>query len=291
MASLTSRRLSRRRFLEIAAAGAATVGGGYGLLLEPSDFAIEQVKIAAPLPTGLRIGAVSDFHLADHISQERVEAAVRHLRAESPDLIVLLGDYSTAMHTESVIHRNVERALDILGSLDAPLGVYAILGNHDVTHKLDDIATVIERHGPTPLVDNGVVLSVHGERFGIVGLADALQMKPKPNLALAAIPSGVSYLGLVHEPDAGPTLIPHAALVLSGHSHGGQVRLPLIGAPVLPELGRRLPWGLRRDGKTLVYTSRGVGMVPPRIRINCRPEITLITIVNQGGIRPQRPHV
>lgn len=285
------RRLSRRRFLEIGAAAAATAGGGYSLLFEPSDFVVERIEIAAPLPTGLRIGAISDFHLADHISQQRVEAAVRHLRNETPDLIVLLGDYSTAMHTESTIHRNVERALEILGTLDAPLGVYAILGNHDVTHKLDDIATLIHQHGPTPLVDQSVVLSMHGERFGIVGTADALQMRPKPNAALSAIPSGVSYLGLVHEPDAGPRLLPDAALVLSGHSHGGQVRLPVIGAPILPELGRRLPWGLRRDGKTLVYTSRGIGMVPPRIRINCRPEITLITIVNQGGQRPMTPRV
>jgi predicted MPP superfamily phosphohydrolase len=204
---------------------------------------------------------------------------------------MLLGDYSTAMHTESVIHRNVERALEILGTLEAPLGVYAILGNHDVTHKLDDIATVIRRHGPTPLIDEAVVLSTHGERFGVVGLTDALQLKPKPRVALAAIPSGVPFLGLVHEPDAGPKLLPEAALVLSGHSHGGQVRLPLLGAPILPELGRRLPWGLRRDGRTLVYTTRGVGMVPPRIRINCRPEITMITIVNQGGARPMRPRV
>jgi len=283
------RRFSRRRLLEIAVAGAATAGGGYALLLEPSEFTVEQVHIAAPLPTGLRIGAVSDFHLADHISQQRVEAAVRLMRDEAPDLIVLLGDYSTAMHTESVIHRNVERALEILGTLEAPLGVYAILGNHDVTHKLDDIATLIQRRGPTPLVDNAIVLSTHGERFGIVGLADALQMKPKPRSALSAIPTGVAYLGLVHEPDAGPKMLPDAALVLSGHSHAGQVRLPLIGAPILPELGRRLPWGLRRDGKTLVYTSRGVGMVPPRIRINCRPEVTVITIVNQGGMRPMAP--
>jgi predicted MPP superfamily phosphohydrolase len=285
------RRFSRRRVLELALAAAATAGGGYALLLEPSEFTVERVNITAPLPTGLRIGAVSDFHLADHISQQRVEAAVRHLRAEKPDVIVLLGDYSTAMHTESVIHRNAERALEILGTLEAPLGVYAILGNHDVTHKLDDIATVIKRHGPAPLIDQAVLLTTHGERFGIVGLADALQMKPKPRSALASIPEGVPYLGLVHEPDAGPKLLPDAALVLSGHSHGGQVRLPLIGAPILPELGRRLPWGLRRDGQTLVYTSRGVGMVPPRIRINCRPEITLITIVNQGGQRPMRPQI
>jgi predicted MPP superfamily phosphohydrolase len=291
MTTAVSRRISRRRVLELALAAAATAGGGYGLLLEPSEFTVERVDISTPLPTGLRIGAVSDFHLADHISQQRVQAAVHQLRAESPDLILLLGDYSTAMHTESVIHRNVERALEALGKLEAPLGVYAILGNHDVTHKLDDIATIIKRHGPTPLIDEAVLLSTHGERFGIVGLADALQMKPKPRLALANIPTGVAYLGLVHEPDAGPKLLPDAALVLSGHSHGGQVRLPLIGAPILPELGRRFPWGLRRDGKTLVYTSRGVGMVPPRIRINCRPEITLITIVNQGGQRPMRPRV
>jgi len=105
------------------------------------------------------------------------------------------------------------------------------------------------------------------------------------------VPKGVPYLGLVHEPDAASKLLPQASLVLSGHSHGGQLRLPGIGAPVLPQLGKRLPWGLRRDSNTLVYTSRGVGMVPPRIRINCRPELTLITIVNSGGRAPMAPLV
>ena len=273
----------------MAVAGTITSASGYSLLVEPSEITVENVKIAANLPTGLRIGALSDFHLADHISQERVEGAVRLLQRASPDLILLLGDYSTAMHTESVIHRNVERALEILGKLDAPLGVYAILGNHDVSRGLDDIATIIRQHGPVPLIDSAVVLSTHGEKFAIVGLADALQMKPDPHATLGLVPKGTPYLGLVHEPDAAARLLPRASLVLSGHSHGGQVRLPGIGALVLPELGKRLPWGLRRDGETLVYTSRGVGMVPPRVRINCRPEVTMITIVNSGGKTPQAP--
>ncbi|HEX3723659.1 MAG TPA: metallophosphoesterase [Nitrolancea sp.] len=282
-------RITRRQFMRMAIAGTVTGASGYALLVEPAELKLENVKIKADLPTGLRIGALSDFHLADHISLERVEAAVRLLQRSSTDVIVLLGDYSTAMHTESVIHQNVEQALEILGKLNAPLGVYAILGNHDVSHKLNDIATIIHQHGPTPLIDTGVVLSIRGEKFAIVGLADALQMKPDPLGALGIVPQGVPYLGLVHEPDAAAKLLPHASLVLSGHSHGGQVRLPLIGAPVLPQLGKRLPWGLRRDGQTLVYTSRGVGMVPPRIRINCRPEVTLITIVNSGGETPMPP--
>jgi uncharacterized protein len=291
MGAKMPRRISRRQLLRMAAAGTITGASGYALLVEPSELTVENVKIEANLPSGLRIGALSDFHLADHISQQRVEAAVRQLQRLSPDVILLLGDYSTAMHTESVIHRNVELALEILGKLDAPLGVYAILGNHDVSRGLDDIAAIIHRYGPTPLIDTGVVLSTHGERFAIVGLADALQMKPDPRGALGIVPKGVPYLGLVHEPDAASKLLPQASLVLSGHSHGGQVRLPGIGALVLPELGKRLPWGLRRDGNTLVYTSRGVGMVPPRIRVNCRPEVTHITIVNSGGRTPMAPLV
>ncbi|HVB63953.1 MAG TPA: metallophosphoesterase [Nitrolancea sp.] len=284
-------RISRRQVFRMVAAGTITGASSYALLIEPSELTVENVKVKTNLPTGLRIGALSDFHLADHISQQRVEAAVRQMQRLSPDVILLLGDYSTAMHTESVIQRNVELALEILGTLDAPLGVYAILGNHDVSRGLDDIATIIHRHGPVPLIDTGVVLSTHGEKFAIVGLADALQMKPDPFGALGIVPKGVPYLGLVHEPDAASKLLPQASLVLSGHSHGGQVRLPGIGAPVLPQLGKRLPWGLRRDSNTLVYTSRGVGMVPPRIRINCRPELTLITIVNSGGRAPMAPLV
>ena len=283
-----SQRLSRRTLLRFAAAGSVAGAAGYSLLIEPSDFRIEHVRVAANLPVGLRIGALSDFHLADAVSESRVKDAVRLLAQQSPDLIVLLGDYSTAMRSGSVIHGHVETALEILGKLAAPLGVYAILGNHDITRDLPDLGQMIRQKGMTPLVNSGTLLSVHGQRFAVVGLADALQAQPDPALAARAVPAGTPILGLVHEPDAS-SMLPGASLVLSGHSHGGQVRLPWIGAPVLPRLGRRFPWGLRQNGNTLVYTSRGVGMVPPRIRINCHPEITLIEVVSSGGQRPMPP--
>lgn len=269
-------------------AGSLTAVSGYALLIEPSEFEIEKTKVKAELPPGLVIGALSDFHLADTISHERVETAVRQLAREAPDLIVLLGDYSTAMHSGADIYRHVSTTLEILSSLSAPLGVYAIPGNHDITPSLPDIALMIRSHGIVPLIDASVTLAVHGERFGIAGLNDALRTNPDPQAAMGDVPAGVSLLGLVHEPDAAP-LLSRASLVLSGHSHGGQVRLPVIGAPVLPNLGRRFPWGLRSDGNLLIYTSRGVGMVPPRIRINCRPEITIIEIVSAGGRTPLGP--
>ncbi len=281
-------RLSRRALLRMTVAGAMTGAVGYALLIEPSEFRVEHVRIQADLPTGLRIGAVSDFHLADAVSQARVEAATKLLADQSPDLITLLGDYSTAMNSDSDIHRHVETALGILSKLSAPLGVYAILGNHDVTRPLADLDRLIRQHGMTPLINAGTMITSHGERFAIAGLADALQAKPNPRTAMQGVPEGVPVLGLIHEPDAS-SLLTGSSLVLSGHSHGGQVRLPWIGAPVLPRLGRRFPWGLRRNGETLVYTSRGVGTVPPRIRINCPPEITLIEIVNSGGQIPLPP--
>ncbi len=285
-----SQRLTRRTLLRFAAAGAVAGAAGYSLLVEPSDFRIENVRVAANLPVGLRIGALSDFHLADAVSESRVKEAVRLLAQQSPDLIVLLGDYSTAMRSGTVIRDHVKTALEILGQLSAPLGVYAILGNHDVTKDLPDIGQMIHQKGITPLVNSGTMLTVHGERFATVGLADALQARPDPTLASRDIPDGTPILGLVHEPDAS-SMLPGASLVLSGHSHGGQVRLPWVGAPMLPKLGRRFPWGLRQNGNTLVYTSRGVGTVPPRIRINCHPEITLIEVVSSGGQRPMAPMV
>lgn len=283
-----SQRISRRALLRMAVAGTVTSATGYALLIEPSELRIEQVKVQTELPTGLRIGALSDFHLADTVSRKRVEEAVRLLKRQSPDLILLLGDYSTAMHSGRVIHRHVATALDILSSLSAPLGVYAILGNHDITPALPDLGSMISSRGLIPLIDTSVLLTTHGERFAIVGLNDALQKKPDPTIALSGIPNGTPTLGLVHEPDAS-SLLSGSALVLSGHSHGGQVRLPVIGAPVLPRLGRKFPWGLRTNHGTLVYTTRGVGMVPPRLRVNCPPEITMIEIVNSGGMRPMPP--
>ncbi len=283
-----SQRISRRALLRMAVAGAVTTTAGYALLVEPSEFQIEHVKVKTDLPTGLRIGALSDFHLSDTVSRKRVEESVRLLKRQSSDLILLLGDYSTAMHSGRVIHGHVATALDILSTLSAPLGVYAILGNHDITPALRDLGSMILSRGMTPLIDKSMLLTTHGERFALVGLNDALQKKPNPKTALSGVPNGTPTLGLVHEPDAS-ALLSGSSLVLSGHSHGGQVRLPVVGAPVLPNLGRKFPWGLRSNNGTLVYTTRGVGMVPPRIRLNCPPEITLIEIVNSGGATPMRP--
>ena len=283
-----SQRISRRAVLRMAVAGTVTSVSGYALLVEPSELRIEHVKVQTELPTGLRIGALSDFHLADTVSRKRVEEAVRLITRQSPDIILLLGDYSTAMHSGRVIHGHVATALDILSKLSAPLGVYAILGNHDITPALPDLASMISSRGLMPLIDQSVLLTAHGERFAVVGLNDALQKKPDPTSATNGVSHGTPTLGLVHEPDAS-SLLRGSALVLSGHSHGGQVRLPVIGAPVLPRLGRKFPWGLRNNGGTLVYTTRGVGMVPPRLRVNCPPEITLIEIVNSGGLRPMPP--
>jgi predicted MPP superfamily phosphohydrolase len=285
-----SQRISRRALLRMAVAGTATSVAGYTLLVEPSELRVDHVKIETDLPTGLRIGVLSDFHLADTPSRKRVEEAVRVLTAQAPDIITLLGDYSTAMHTESDIHGFVDTALEILGKLSAPLGVYAILGNHDITRALTNVGEMISKHGITPLINSSVTLRIHGEQFAVVGIDDAIQGHPNQRPAMREIQGVMPVLGLIHEPDASSWMAGFP-LILSGHSHGGQVRLPGFGAVVLPQLGRQFPWGLRRNGEALVYTTRGVGMVPPRIRFNCPPEVTIIEIVDSGGRKPMPPVV
>src|SRR5262249_34591136 len=116
-------------------------------------------------------------------------------------------------------------------------------------------------------------------RLWLAGVDDVIEGKPDMDRTLRGIPGNEAVILLAHEPDFADQVVQYPVdLQLSGHSHGGQVRIPLIGAPYLPELGRKYPWGLRRIGRLTLYTNVGIGTIRVPFRWNCPPEITLITL-------------
>ncbi len=276
--------LTRRRFLQLtgvlgATAGAAALGSVYGFNVEPNQLQIERVTIPlARLPgafDGLTLVQLSDLHFGPYVSEEHLGEMVKMTNALKPDAIVLTGDLVNSSW------RFIQPCADLLKKLHAPLGVFAVLGNHDYWIGFLDLLLKALREANVRVLRNQAIPFTRGRAtMYLVGLDDLWQQLADLRLALSTVPYGACKVVLMHEPDyADVAAQAEVDLQLSGHSHGGQVRLPFIGPLILPRYAEKYPMGLARAGNfTQVYTTRGVGVLPPAVRINCPPEITHITL-------------
>ena len=278
---------SRRRFLGLLAGGAvagAAIGTGlYARFGAIHRFVIERHTVSvAGLPAaldGLRIAQLSDLHIDPYTGAPYLERAVAAVNALEPDLALLTGDFITDRADA------IRDLAPLLAELRPRYGVYASLGNHDLWHGAPLIRRTLEAHGVPVLVNEGVTVAVRGARLYLAGIDSGWGGGPDMQQALRGHPQGVPVVALVHEPDLidGLARDERITLQLSGHSHGGQIRLPGFGAPVLPYLGRRYDLGLYRVGPTWLYTNRGVGVGGVPLRLNCPAEIAEITLVRGDG--------
>jgi predicted MPP superfamily phosphohydrolase len=237
---------------------------------------------------GFRIAQLSDLHYDDYFSVVPLRKAIVMVNDLQPDLIVLTGDFVTSPLRERRRRsmpepRGAAKAIEpcalLLTQLRAKSGVVAVLGNHDVDTAPGHINSVLESHGIPVLKNRSLPLERQGNRLWLAGVDDVLRGKPDLGLALKGISASERVVLLAHEPDwADYDARYHVDLQLSGHSHGGQIRIPFIGAPYLPELARKYPWGLRRIGPLTLYTNCGIGTIRIPMRLNCPPEITLFTL-------------
>jgi predicted MPP superfamily phosphohydrolase len=240
---------------------------GLQIGLSPSSLRLEQVQISIPgLPApldGFRIGLLTDLHLGRTTPLPLVERAFALLRERRPNLVLLAGDLVSS-----------PAGLAPLTELVATVApVYAVTGNWD--YWFAELRQIPGLH----LLENEGAEVAPG--LWLAGLADVQQGEPDLTRALAGAPPEAVRLLLVHEPDWADQLRPadRIALQLSGHSHGGQIRLPLLGPLILPPAGRKYHTGRYQTPATQVYTSRGVGAAHLPIRIGARPEVTEITLV------------
>lgn len=276
---------SRRDVLKgLAAVGVGVVAGAanHGYVYQRRHLTITretlQVSGLSDALSGLRIGLLTDLHRSDTVTHEMADAAVQALLAEDPDIIVLGGDYVTwgggrARHF-------VTPAAEALAPLKARHGVYAVLGNHDDDH---DMPAALSRKGFTVLRDARTRISVRGEAVDLAGI----RFWTRKAVDIARVLKGTSQnlILLAHNPSRLPEAASLAVpLMLSGHTHGGQIVLPGLGAVA----ARNFPvvQGSARRGSTAVFVSRGVGTVYLPIRLNCPPEVAVLTIepVMQIGV-------
>jgi len=272
-----------RRVLLGAALGVLLLGGlVYVRKVEPED--VEVVPVSLVLPRldavfdGYRIAQISDIHADGWMTPGRVLGLVNLVNAEAPDLVAITGDFATYSRFRSLI-RHASRLVAPLRRLQATDGVVAVLGNHD--HKTDarTVRRVLAASGVIELHNAVLTLRRGGESLYLCGVDDLKEGAPRLDRALERLSEEGAAVLLAHEPDFADESAATGRfdLQLSGHSHGGQVGVPLLRYPFLPKLSRKYPTGLYRVGDMFLYTNRGLG-AHPRFRFNCRPEITVFTL-------------
>jgi predicted MPP superfamily phosphohydrolase len=274
----------------VAATSALAVVGD-GTIFEANNPKVVSIEIPlSRLPQswdGFRIAQLSDLHYDDYFSIVPIRKAVDLVNGLQPDLVVVTGDFVTSPPSERRslqirAAKAIEPCAQLVAEMRARFGILASLGNHDVATDGAYITNVLQSHGISVLRNRSVSFERNGERLWVAGLDDVLEGKYDMKLALKGIPQAEPVVLLVHEPDYA-VYVKNVDLQLSGHSHGGQIRFPLVGAPVLPVMGREYPRGLRRLGPLTLYTNVGIGTIWIPMRLNCPPEVTLITLRASAG--------
>ena len=277
MTGLTPGTWTRRDVLRgLTAAGAGIVAGtaDHGFVYQRHWLTVTRATLPvsglADALSGLRVGLLTDLHRSDTVSHAMASAAVQALLAEDVDLIVLGGDYVTWGGGRA--RQFVTPAAEALAPLQARHGVFAVLGNHDDDH---DMPAALARNGFTVLRDARTRIVVRGEPLDLAGIR--FWTRKAADIARVIRGASANLILLAHNPARLPEVAKLTVpLMLSGHTHGGQIVLPGLGAiaarefPVVEGMGRR-------EGTT-IFVSRGVGTVYLPIRLNCPPEIAILTL-------------
>jgi len=304
-------KMTRRRFFKLFVRGGVmscvATGGGlaYATTIEPGRIRNREVAIRLKgLPAAFdsyRIAHISDIHMDTWMDAARFLAIAERVNAVGADAIVITGDFVSidqrakdgqGRHVGDVLTKFAPGLREGLQLLKANDGVFAVPGNHDHWTDIEAVNTIIKASGVT-LLTNGVAPIRRGnERLWLCGVDDVWAGKPDLPGVVAQLKreakEGELAILLAHEPDSADDTAATSrfALQLSGHSHGGQVALPFVGPMVLPPFGRKYHTGLYRVGagsqQMWQFTTRGVGMVEPRVRFNCPPEIAVLTLSREN---------
>jgi predicted MPP superfamily phosphohydrolase len=260
---------------------------GYAYHVEPTWLAVNRVTLPVHnLPAalaGVRIAQLSDFHCGPHIPTGYLEGAIERTTAEKPDLVALTGDY---------IDRGPEHvgtAAKLFRDLKAPLGVFAVLGNHDFSvHTARGARRHPELHrrvtdalgteGVDVLRNRSVRVEHNGAGLMVAGVDDLWSGESDPDAALAGTCANTPRVVLAHNPQSAEQFAGHRAdVILSGHTHGGQINWPGLGRLLLGKKARRWAAGLYPLGAGHLYVNTGVGF-GWRFRFGVRPELAVFTL-------------
>jgi uncharacterized protein len=283
-------KFSRRDFLKMTGyisilSLAAGVGGvKYAMFVEPDEVEVKETEIKlprlSPKFSGYRVVQFSDLHMGGWMDGGRLRKVVDLVKKQQPDLVVITGDFFNGpVWNEDLTHAAEELVVEF-SQLTADVTTLGVLGNHDYWSDAGEARKALKRSGVIEIGNKFYSLERDGEQLHIAGVDDIWYGHDNLDEVLSTLPETGAAILLAHEPDFADKSAGTGRfdLQLSGHSHGGQIVLPFIGAPVLPQLGKKYPSGLYKVGDMWQYTNRGVGMADLPIRFNCLPEITVFTL-------------
>jgi predicted MPP superfamily phosphohydrolase len=255
----------------------------WSFLIEPNRLVVHPATITIKSwpkqLNGLKIVAISDIHAGSpFINETKLRQIVSLANAQQPDLIVLLGDYMV----RDVFYRNPmepEKIAAVVKDLKAPMGVYAVLGNHDWYFDGPRVRRAFENNGIKVLDNDVAETKRNGESLWLVGLADLWTRPQDVQGTLAKVPAGATIIALTHNPDTFMQLPANVSLLLAGHTHGGQVNLPLLGRLVVPSnYGQRFAAGQVEENGRHLFVTTGIGTSILPLRFRVPPEIAVLTV-------------
>jgi uncharacterized protein len=283
--------INRRKFIKRAAAAGIAAIAVDSTLIEPNRPWLIRKEIALRRwPSrldGFTIALLSDFHYDPHFSVHPIRSAIEVVNGLHPDLIALTGDYVSVpwLGNSKKAAADAEPCAQLLQKLQATYGVWSVLGNHDVFADADRVTNALYAVGIPTLSNQSVAIEKDGARFWLGGVDDVLGGIADLPRALHGIPSGEAVVLMAHEPDYADYVAGYPVdLQLSGHTHGGQVRIPFMRPLYLPALAKKYVWGVFKIRELMLYTNAGIGTVDVPIRWNCPPEITFITVRKSASV-------
>ena len=244
----------------------------YGFFIEPNMLTVKHYKINDSVLKGIKIVFASDFHIKPK-QEKRLAKIVEMINEQHPDIVLSVGDFVSG-HEENMT-MPIDDIVKQLKNVKAKYGFYTVLGNHDWWINGEKITDTLTKNGIKVLANSNTKVNINGKDVYIAGVEDRTTRTPDIYRALDLTQNPVILL--THSPDVFPRVPKEVNLTLSGHVHGGQVRLPLFGALVVPSnYGDKYSQGLIKEkGKQMIVT-KGIGNSIFNVRFNCIPEIVVI---------------
>lgn len=286
--------ITRRQFLRgLAATGLLGISAtcGYATLIEPFDYEITTIDVSikdlAERFENFRITLLSDIHHSSLVSLDQVHRVMALAQGTKPDMFALAGDYTTARR------RYIEPCAEALGSLRAPEGAWAVLGNHDHSNDPELTRAALRRRGISVLGNANTTLRRGPDSLQLAGIDDWSWAGSDWERAFHGVDLHQPAIMLSHQPRVWD--LPETAgvsLILSGHTHGGQINLPLLGVPAMFFVNdiKYLSGLYEREDRRL-YVTRGTGVIGLPVRIGARPEITVLTLRRAAPEQPARSKI
>lgn len=286
------KKINRRTFLKqsirsvLYTALTAGIGSYYARYIEPKTLSVSHHTIYSPLIqkglTGIKLVQFSDLHLGYQYSLSQLSNVVNRINAEQPDIVCFTGDLVDDLQT----YKQSEHISPILQTIQAPLGKFSIYGNHDHGGYGTQLYSAIMKQAGFQMLQNQEmrIRLIDGSELSIFGIDDMLLGRPEIERTLQNALPDIYTIVLVHEPDIAPLLANYPVnLQLSGHSHGGQIQIPLVGPIVTPPLAQEYIEGFytvvkQEERELTVYVNRGLGTTRIPFRFLAKPEITVFTL-------------